>query len=136
MSTSPQTGEYVLFIRNSDWVNHYSPEEVLRLMGELEAWIDQLKSEGKFVAGYPLTNDRKIIAPTKVVTDGPFAESKEAIAGYIVIRASSLEKAVEIAKGAPCLDHDQPIEIRAIASEAEEYRVARDRAGKPVRGER
>jgi hypothetical protein len=50
------------------------------------------------------------------VTDGPFAESKEAIAGFFIIQADSLEEAVEIAEGSPCLDYGQTIEVRAIAS--------------------
>jgi hypothetical protein len=48
------------------------------------------------------------------VTDGPFAESKEAIAGFFIIRADSLEQAVEIAKGCPCLEYGQTVEVREI----------------------
>jgi hypothetical protein len=46
--------------------------------------------------------------------DGPFAESKEAIAGYWFIRAASLGEAVEIAKGNPCLDYGVTVEVRPI----------------------
>jgi hypothetical protein len=51
-----------------------------------------------------------------VVTDGPFAESKEAIGGFFIIQADSFEQAVEITKGCPCLEYGQTIEVRAIAS--------------------
>jgi YCII-related domain-containing protein len=49
-----------------------------------------------------------------VVTDGPFGESKEAIAGYWFILAQSLDEAVQIAKGNPCLDCGHLLEIRPI----------------------
>jgi hypothetical protein len=49
--------------------------------------------------------------------DGPFAESKEGVAGYWFIRAASLEAALEIAKGDPLLDYGHTVEIRPILSE-------------------
>ena len=59
--------------------------------------------------------------------DGPFSESKEAIAGFFIIQADSLEEAVEIAKNCPGLDYGQTVEVRAIASEAAELQVARQK---------
>jgi hypothetical protein len=61
------------------------------------------------------------------VTDGPFAESNEAIAGFFIIQADSFDEAVEIAKSCPGLDYGQTVEVRAIASEAAELRIARQR---------
>ena len=48
------------------------------------------------------------------MTDGPFAESKEAIAGFFIIQANNLEEAVEIAKGCPGLDYGQTVEVRPL----------------------
>jgi hypothetical protein len=45
------------------------------------------------------------------VTDGPFPEPKEAIAGYWVIQADSLEEAVEITKGNPWLKYGETVEV-------------------------
>ena len=53
----------------------------------------------------------------KAVTDGPFPESKEAIAGYWFIQADSLADAVEIAKGNPCLKYGETVEVRPILPE-------------------
>jgi hypothetical protein len=61
------------------------------------------------------------------VTDGPFAESKEAIAGFFIIRADSLEQAVEIADGCPGLEFGQTVEVRAIVSEPVELQSAREK---------
>jgi hypothetical protein len=51
------------------------------------------------------------------VTDGPFPEPKEAIAGYWVIQADSLEEAVEITKGNPWLKYGETVEVRPILPE-------------------
>ena len=61
-----------------------------------------------------MEHDGKIVARRNVVTDGPFAESKEAIAGFFIIRADSLEQAVEVAKGCPGLEYGQTVEVRPI----------------------
>ncbi len=72
-------------------------------------------------------HDGKILANRNVVTDGPFAESKEAIAGFFIIQADSLEQAVEIAKGCPGLEFSQTVEVRAIVSEPCELQIAREK---------
>ena len=72
-------------------------------------------------------HDGKILAGRKAVTDGPFAESKEAIAGFFIIQADNLEQAVEIAKGCPGLEFGQTVEVRAIASEPYELQIAREK---------
>ena len=72
-------------------------------------------------------HEGKILAGRHTVTDGPFAESKEAIAGFFMIQADSLEQAVEIAKGCPGLGYGQTVEVRAMASEACELQFAREK---------
>jgi hypothetical protein len=74
-----------------------------------------------------LEHNGKIVAGRNAVQDGPFAESKEAVAGFFIIQADSLEQAVEIAKNCPGLDYGQTVEVRAIASEAAELQVARQK---------
>ena len=61
------------------------------------------------------------------MTDDPFADSKEAVAGFFIIQADSVEQAVEITKSCPALDYGQTVEVRAIASEAAELQVARQK---------
>ncbi len=64
--------------------------------------------------GQRLTYEGKTVGRHNVVTDGPFSESKEAIAGYWFILAQSLDEAVQIAKGNPCLYCGHLLEIRPI----------------------
>jgi hypothetical protein len=51
----------------------------------------------------------------RVVKDGPFAEAKEAVAGYVMVKAGSLDQAVEIARGCPGLRVGTTVEVRPIA---------------------
>jgi hypothetical protein len=49
-----------------------------------------------------------------LVTNGPYVEIKEAIGGYIVVRAESLEEAAEFAKDCPILALGGNVEVRTI----------------------
>jgi hypothetical protein len=50
------------------------------------------------------------------VTDGPYAETKDTIGGYLIVEARDLEQAVELTKGCPLFDRDGLIEVRPILS--------------------
>lgn len=96
-------------------------------MDRFTAWFEQLSSAGHFKDGSPLAHSGKIIAHKSAVTDGPFAESKEAIAGFFIIRADSLEQAVELAKGCPGLEFGLTVELRALVWEPYELQIAREK---------
>jgi hypothetical protein len=69
-------------------------------------WLDDLQARGKWVIGDQLAPPRRArsvrVRDGKAsVTDGPFAETKEAVGGFDLIEADSLEEAVEIAGGHP-----------------------------------
>ena len=130
MSTPSDPSEYVMLIRNTGWYKGLSSEEIERCLNQFTGWAERLTSEGKIKGGHPLVHEGKLIDNKKAVTDGPFAESKEAIAGYILIQAASLQEAVEIAKGAPCLDYGQTLEVRAISLEVPELQIARRISGR------
>ena len=52
------------------------------------------------------------------VTDGPYAEVKEVVGGYFLIRASSYDVAVEIARTCPHLRYGGRIEVRQVDDHA------------------
>ena len=124
MTTKTTTSEYLLLFRGTSWHKHLSPEEIQKNMARFTSWFERLKNEGNFKSGHPLEHNGKIVAGRNAVTDGPFAESKEAIAGFFIIQADSVEQAVEITKSCPALDYGQTVEVRAIASEAAELQIA------------
>ncbi len=60
-------------------------------------------------------NDGKNVAAGGVITDGPFAEGKEVIGGFSIIKAKDLAEASEIAKGCPIFEFpDGRVEVRPV----------------------
>jgi hypothetical protein len=127
MTAKTTTSEYLLIFRNTGWHKDLSPEKIQENMARFTAWFERLSNEGRFKTGAPLTHKGKFLAGRNLVTDGPFAESKEAIAGFFVIQGNSLEQAVETAKGCPGLEYGQTVEVREIALEPVELQVAREK---------
>ena len=69
-------------------------------------WLDDLQARGIWVTGDQLAPPRqarsvRVRDGKKLVTDGPFAETKEAVGGFDIIECGGLEEAVEIAAGHP-----------------------------------
>ena len=85
----------------------------------LNAWLDEAIGSGVSIEGAPLRLDAdattvKVRDGQLIVTDGPYAETKEQVAGYDVIEAASLEEAVGWARRHP---HSWmgSVEVRALA---------------------
>jgi len=118
MSSSLQTSEYLLLFRGAGWEKNLSPQELQTLMAQWVSWYEGLQRQGKVKGSNPLFPQGKIVSGKKgkVVADGPFAESKEAIGGYFLIEASSLDEAIEIARGWPILDVGAEVEVRPVAA--------------------
>ncbi len=106
--------EYLYLIRGG---NHksMSPEQMQQHLTKWRTWIGNLTKDGIFREGQPLDDAGKSMRGKKaVVTDGPFAESKDYVNGYLIIKAASLAKATEIAKGCPVFEVDGVVEVREI----------------------
>src|SRR5713101_3167496 len=92
----------LIFIGNDPTTNQMSPDQMQAQMGKWFSWIEDLKTKGAYVEGRPLTPAAKTVQGKKpVVTDGPFAESKEIVGGYFIVKANTLDEAAAIAKGCP-----------------------------------
>ena len=79
-------------------------------------WLDDLQSRGIWVTGDQLAPRRRarsvrVRDGKPIVTDGPFAETKEAVGGFDILECDSLEEAVEIASRHP-LAQTGTIEVR------------------------
>ncbi|HUS35742.1 MAG TPA: YciI family protein [Verrucomicrobiae bacterium] len=109
--------EIMLLFRGTDWHRQMSPEEMQAAAGRFMAWFERLKAEGKAKAGQPLQNVGRVISKNgRTLSDGPYAESKEAIGGYFILNVTDLDEAVEIAKQCPGLDIGLQVEVRPVAA--------------------
>ena len=115
MST-PNNEEYMLLFRGQHWDKGLSPEEAQKLMGQVMAWFEGLKERGIVKAGQPLGPEGRTIsgANGRSVSDGPFAESKEAVGGYLLLQGVTMDEVVAIAKANPTLAHGISIEVRPV----------------------
>lgn len=113
-----QNSPYMLFFRGHDWDRGKSREETERIMASVSAWFEDLQRHGVVRGGAPLAREGKFVSGRdRSVADGPFAESKEVVGGYLVVEVDSLETATEIARRCPTLEHGIAIEVRPMLSE-------------------
>lgn len=96
------------------------PESQRKLiMKEYGSFVEGLKEGGHYVAGAKL--DRSSLAVTvrrkngtPVITDGPFAETKEQLGGYHVVECKDRSEALALAMQIPTLDVGGTVEVRAL----------------------
>ncbi len=119
MNTQNKPSEYMLIFRGTDWAKGLSPEEMQQVANQWMAWFKRLMEQGKALAGSPLEREGKIVSGKqgRIVADGPFAESKEAIGGYFLLRVDTLDEAVAIAKECPGLPYGAQVEVRQVAEQ-------------------
>lgn len=131
MKTQNNNG-YMLLFRGNDWHKGLSPEQMQQISDQWMAWFQRLSDQGKCIAGNPLEPQGKIVSGKGGrVTDGPFAESKEAIGGYFLLKVATFDEAVAIAQQCPGLSYGAKIEVRPVAGEcpmATEARVETETA--------
>ena len=99
--------QYMLLIYDDERVWAEMPEdERNRLMGEYFQLTEDLQKAGAFVAGDPLqptatATTVRVRESDTLVTDGPFAETKEQLGGYYLVEAESIDEAIEWAARIP-----------------------------------
>ena len=111
--------EFILLFRHEDGSKIASPEQMQVWMKETMDWIGGIAAQNKFKSGTGLPfNNAKVVRHKGVVTNGPFGDIKETIGGFVIVKADSVEEAVEFAKGCPILQGDgNTVEVRRIAKD-------------------
>ena len=86
-------------------------------MKEVYNWIEDLSRRGVMSAAQPLTPDGKIVSGKDggSVSDGIAAESKEAVGGFFIVHATTMDEAVAIARTSPMFNFGGRLEVRQIA---------------------
>ena len=109
--------EFIIFMRLDLLTKEAqpSPEQLQGYMKMYQEWINGIIAENKFVGGQALSTEGKVLKTNNVITDGPFAEIKESIAGFITVKANDFDDAVRIASGCPILfGEGNSVEVRRI----------------------
>jgi hypothetical protein len=93
-----------------------SPERAQKSMQAWLSWMRDLESKGHIKnPGQPLEQAGKVVRGSqKTVTDGPYVEVKDLVAGFTVVEARDLAHAAELSKGCPILEGGGSVEIRPV----------------------
>ncbi|HET7339726.1 MAG TPA: YciI family protein [Candidatus Dormibacteraeota bacterium] len=108
--------KYVLLFvgtrEDQDRWDNMTPEQIQASMGGAGEWFEKYSRQGKIAGGEQLQGYKTVTTvksenDKRVVTDGPFIESKEVIGGFAVIDVKDHAEALEMAKAWP----GGPVEI-------------------------
>jgi len=114
--------QFALIMRHQDGKAVASPEQIQEWMKQTMDWIGGIAAQGKFVSGTGLPfEDARVITTRNakpVITNGPYGDIKETIGGLIIVKAESMDEAVEFAKGCPVLQGEgNSLEVRRVAKD-------------------
>ncbi len=94
---------YLLLLKGKRELD-YSPGELQKRLDEYRLWVQSI--EAHYVSDNRLERKGSLIKGKHTIkTDGPFLEAKEIIAGFVILKAGSLEEATSIARTSPLLQY-------------------------------
>lgn len=97
---------------------HLSADEKAAMAQQWNAWVERLVAQGKLRHGQPLGPGGRVVSGEKGerVTDGPYAEAKEAVGGYFFLTVADLDEATAIAWQCPGLPLGLTVEVRPVVA--------------------
>ena len=109
---------FITYLDEKAWLS-LSEAEQQQMMAECTPHVEHLMASGKFLAGAPLhpTATGATVRLQKgkpLITDGPFAETREQVGGYTLIEAKDLNEAICIAAGFLGTRSPSIIEVRQV----------------------
>lgn len=109
----------LLTYMDEKWWQALDEAEQRRQMEECAPHVEAMQKSGKVLAGAPLQGTASATTVRRrqgkrLVTDGPFAETREQLGGYTIIDATDLDDAIAIASGFLTNDAPVSIEVRPI----------------------
>jgi hypothetical protein len=108
---------YLFRVSDADHREHMgTPERAQQSMQRWLGWMRELETKGHLKErGQPLERTGKVVRRQgQMVTDGPYVEAKDLVAGFIVVEARDLAQAAELAAGCPILEGDGAVEVRPV----------------------
>jgi len=108
--------KYLYLFRGADeHMSELSNEEQQAHMQRWGVWMKRLGEAGNFVDGLPLSMEGKLVKQKgEIVTNGPYAEGKEVVGGYLIVNARDLDHAAELARECPIFENEGEVEVRPI----------------------
>lgn len=112
--------DFLLIFRMDTTAQEATAEQMQEMTMRWMTWIGDIAEAGKLVdRGNRLEDTGRTVKPGGIVTNGPYTDIKESIGGYAMIRATSYDDAVEIAKGCPIFFRGGNVEVREVGVTAQ-----------------
>lgn len=104
-----------LLLFSGRWDDDRGADEVQQILNGVAEWFNRLNEQGVVKGAQALADKRgTLFGGARSVVDGPFAESKEVIGGYLMLETESFDEAMRIAETCPTLQYGVRIEIRPV----------------------
>jgi hypothetical protein len=115
ISKTKNMQEFMMIFRHTPNANvQPTPEQIQANIQLWQDWIGGIAAQSKFVSTNQLGRSGKTLKPNNIVSDGPYAEVKEILGGYLIVKAGSLDEAMKLAEGCPILLVGGHVEVRDI----------------------
>lgn len=108
--------KYMFLFRGGSDMQQASPADQQANMMKWKVWMDEIAAKGKLIGGEPLSYGagKVLSGKAKKVTDGPFAEGKEIVGGYLIVDSKDLNEAADLSKGCPIFENEGSVEVRVV----------------------
>ena len=115
--------DFILLFRATDAGRQAAmgtPERAQKSLQTWLNWIANLEAKGHLKErGHPLEPTGKLVDGRngrKVITDGPYAEAKDILLGFIIVQAKDIEEAAQLSLACPMVDGGGSVEVRPVGS--------------------
>ena len=108
--------DYMLLFRVGARFQQASPDELQQIMLRSKEWVGEIAQSGRLNGIVRLQRNGVVVQGKKQqLSEGPLTEDEKIVNGCVIVKAGSLEEAVEIAKGNPIFDYEGVMEVREVA---------------------
>ena len=110
--------DFVFLFRSTPEGSHAAmgtPEAAQKSLQKWLEWIRGMEAKGHMKnPGQPLEPTGKVVRKDKMITDGPYAEAKDLVLGFMVVTAKDIDEASALAEGCPIVIGGGNVEVRPV----------------------
>jgi hypothetical protein len=107
--------EYLFLLRGGRPMSTKTDAENKAELADWGVYMKKLGQNGQFAGGLPLVSGGSVVSKSGTKKEPVNSGAEGIVGGYLIIKAESLEKAVELAKGCPHIANEGNIEVRETA---------------------
>lgn len=116
MPTSAKKSQFLILLRQPPG-GAPQPEELKKIMAQFQIWMDDIRARHLVLSSNGLvpTTGRVLRGPNGLTEiDGPYAETKEIMGGYVLLEADTFDEAVAAGRACPGLNYGMTVEVRTV----------------------